>query len=111
VPFPVIGARTLREFDVISISARTRNRRVKGLWRLHHLYDFAVCVCGLWIVSVLNLLRIFVVWCFVFPSLGFWDWVIFWSLDFFSGSRLTVGVGGDYIRPTTTAAPGFGRRL
>ncbi|WP_425089474.1 hypothetical protein [Stappia sp.] len=75
------------------------------------LYDFGLFVCGLWIVSLLIWFVFLRFSGFVFPRLWFVDWVIFWSLDFFSGSRLTVGVGGEYIRPTTTAAPGFGRRL
>jgi hypothetical protein len=75
------------------------------------LYDFGLLVLCLWIVSLLICLMDLLFRGFVFPRLVFVDWVIFWSLDFFSGSRLTVGVGGDYIRPTTTAAPGFGRRL
>ncbi|MCA1244153.1 hypothetical protein LC092_17040, partial [Stappia stellulata] len=72
------------------------------------LYDFGLGILRLWIVSLLICLMDLLFRGFVFPSLVFVDWVIFWSLDFFSGSRLTVGVGGDYIRPTTTAAPGFG---
>ncbi|MCA1244728.1 hypothetical protein LC092_19960, partial [Stappia stellulata] len=72
------------------------------------LYDFGLSILCLWIVSLLIWFVFLRVLGFVFPRLVFVDWVIFWSLDFFSGSRLTVGVGGDYIRPTTTAAPGFG---
>lgn len=85
--------------------------RVSGDCVRANLYDFGYDVLRLWIIIVLILFMFLCLSGFVFPRFGVLVWVIFWSLDFFSGSRLTVGVGGDYIRPTTTAAPGFGRRL
>ena len=75
------------------------------------LYDFGLGILRLWIVSMLICFVFLLFWGFVFPRLVFVVWVIFWSLDFFSGSRLTGRDGGEYIAPTTTAAPGFGRRL